>query len=337
MSPRRAMPPGIRGRGSAFTYTWRDASGRQFSRKAGDTLEQAEAFKRRIDDQLALGTYRPASTMTFGTYASAWIETWPLKEQTRERYRGILRRELMPVFGDWPLAKIHPHQVRAWVHEQNAGPLSASSVRQHIAVLRSCLKAAQIDGHLGELPLLGVKMPRSYSRQPAVRTLTEAFAMSDAAPAAWQCAIATALFTGLRLGELLALTVEDVDLPGRRINVRATLTEVNARTPRLQREEPKSRAGIRQVPIVEVLAALLQDHLDALGPTEGGAVFASPVGTWMSKINFYRDAWRPTRTAAGREDLTFHDLRATFDAAVTAAQRPPAAEPAAPPRLRVVR
>ena len=311
MSPRRAMPPGIRGRGSVFTYTWRDASGRQFSRKAGDTLAEAEAFKRRIDDQLALGTYRPASTMTFGTYATAWIKTWPLKEQTRERYRGILRRELIPVFGGYPLAKIHPHQVRAWVHEQNAGPLSASSVRQHIAVLRSCLKAAQIDGHLGELPLLGVKMPRSYSRQPAVLTLTEAFAMIELAPAAWQCAIATALFTGLRLGELLALTVEDVDLPGRRLNVRATLTEVNARTPRLQREEPKSRAGIRQVPIVEALAVRLEAHLDALGPTEGGAVFASPVGTWMSKSNFYRDAWRPTRTAAGREDFTFHDLRHT--------------------------
>lgn len=119
----------------------RDASGRQFSRKAGDTLGEAAAFKRRIDDQLALGTYRPASTMTFGTHASAWIKTWPMKEQTREHYRGILRRELMPVFSGYPVAKIHPHQVRAWVHEQNAGPLSASSVRQHVAVLRSCQKA----------------------------------------------------------------------------------------------------------------------------------------------------------------------------------------------------
>ena len=164
--------------------------------------------------------------------------------------------------------------------------------------------------------------------------------------------------------------------------MRATLTEVNARTPRLQREEPKSRAGIRQVPIVEALAVRIEAHLDALGPTEGGAVFASPVSTWMSKSNFYRDAWRPTRTAAGREDLTFHDLRhtaaslllahsgaelaelkfvlghsqiahtvdlyghlvpgrleglrATFDAAVTAAQRPPAAAPEALPRLRIV-
>ena len=70
MSSRRRLPQGIRGRGAASTYTWRDAAGRQFSRKAGDTLEQAEAFKRRIDDQLALGTYQPASTMTFAAYAT---------------------------------------------------------------------------------------------------------------------------------------------------------------------------------------------------------------------------------------------------------------------------
>ncbi len=311
MSPRRKLPAGIRGRGAVFTYTWRDHTGRQYSRKAGDTLAEAEAFKRRVDDQLALGDYRPASTTTFATYASDWIDTWPLKDQTRARYRGILRRELLPVFGPLPLAKIHPHHVRSWVAGQVAGPLSASSVRQHIAVLRSCLKAAQIDGHLETLPLLGVKMPRSHSRQPTVLTLTEAFEMIAVAPAPWRCAIATALFTGLRLGELLALTREDVDLPGRRLNIRATLTEVSGRTPRIRREEPKSRAGYRQVPIVEALAVLLEAHLDELGPTDEDAVFASPVGTWMSKSNFYRDAWTPTCRAAGRPELTFHDLRHT--------------------------
>ena len=86
---------------------------------------------------------------------------------------------------------------------------------------------------------------------------------------------------------------------------------MNSRTPRLKREEPKSRAGYRQVPIVEALAIRLDAHLATLGPNDEGAVFASPVGTWMSKSNFYRDAWKPTRTAAGREDLTFHDLRHT--------------------------
>ena len=313
MSPRRNLPAGIRGRGTGtgFTYTWRDHTGRQYSRKAGNTVAEAAAFKRRIDDQLQLGTYQAASRTTFATYASNWIEIAPLKEQTRYRYRSILRCQLLPVFGPLVLPKIHPHLVRTWGAEQVASPLAASSIRQHIAVLRSCLRAAQIDGHLDTLPLLGVRMPRAYSRQPAVLTLEQAFAMINAAPPTWQCAIATALFTGLRLGELLALSRDDIDLPARRLNVRANLTEVNSREPRLLREEPKSRAGLRQVPIVEALAGLLQAHLDQLGPTDGDAVFASPVGTWMSNSNFYRDAWKPTREATGHPTLRFHDLRHT--------------------------
>jgi integrase len=311
VSPRRPLPPGIRRRGAVFTYTWRDERGRQYSRKAGDTLAEAAAFKRRIDDQLALGSYRPASTVTFATYARSWIEIAPLKEQTRYRYRSLLRRHVLPAFGALPLAKIHPHHVRTWMAELAGSTLSASSTRQALAVLRSCLKAAQIDGHIETLPLLGVKAPRSYSRQPRVLSLREALDLIECAPAEWQCALATTLFTGLRLGELLALSRDDIDLPGRRLTVRANLTEVSGRTPRLLREEPKSRAGFRQVPIVEALAGRLEAHLAALGPTDGDAVFASPVGTWMSKSNFYRDAWRPTRTAAGLEQLTFHDLRHT--------------------------
>ncbi len=265
MSPRRALPAGIRRRGAVFTYTWRDEAGRQYSRKAGDTLGEAEAFKRRTDEQLALGSFRPGSTTTFAAYARAWIEMAPLKAQTRYRYRSILRRELLPVFGPLPLVKISPYLVRSWVARQAAGPLSASSVRQHVAVLRSCLRAAQLDGHLETLPLLGVKLPRAYSRQPDVLTLGQALELVEAAPAAWGCAIATALFTGLRLGELLALTRADVDLPSRRLFVRATLTEVSGRRPRLQREEPKTRAGVRQVPIVEALAVRLQAHWTGWG------------------------------------------------------------------------
>ena len=49
MRPRRVLPAGIRGRGSVFTWTWRDGAGRQYSRRAGKTLAEAEAFKWRID------------------------------------------------------------------------------------------------------------------------------------------------------------------------------------------------------------------------------------------------------------------------------------------------
>ena len=57
-----------------FTCTWRDHTGRQCSRKAEDTVAEAEAFQRPVDDQLALGDYRPTSTTTFAAYAADWVE-----------------------------------------------------------------------------------------------------------------------------------------------------------------------------------------------------------------------------------------------------------------------
>ena len=106
MSPRRKLPAGIRGRGAVFTYTWRDHTGRQYSRKAGDTLAQAEAFKRRVDDQLALGNYRPASTTTFATYAADWIDTgmkcirWAMLYDTSQNALSKVTKVPMVI---WPL------------------------------------------------------------------------------------------------------------------------------------------------------------------------------------------------------------------------------------------
>jgi hypothetical protein len=58
-------------------YDWR-ATGRTFSRKAGETIAEALAFKASIDAELATGTFVAGSTTTFAEYAAHWIETQPL-------------------------------------------------------------------------------------------------------------------------------------------------------------------------------------------------------------------------------------------------------------------
>ena len=81
MSPRRRLPAGSDECGAVYASIWRDAAGRQYCRNTGDTQQQAKAFMRRIDDQLALGDdhlalgdCRPVSTTTFGVYAQSWVE-----------------------------------------------------------------------------------------------------------------------------------------------------------------------------------------------------------------------------------------------------------------------
>lgn len=307
----RRLPPGIRRRGKTFTYTWRDARGRQFSRKAGDTLDEAIAYKTRIDAERLMCTFQASSRTTFGDYAAQWVEIAPLKPQTRQRYRSIVHTHLIPAFGPLALPKIHPQLVRAWLAEQTATDLAASSVRQHAAVLRSCLRAAQMDGHIAALPTTGLRLPRAARRRARVLSLPEALALVDAAPGPWRTAIATAVFTGLRLGELLALTRDDIDLQRSVLTVNATLTQVDHRTPRLRREPPKSEAGVRDVPLVPFVADRLAEHLAGLGPTEEDVVFVNGAGRFLDSHNFYRDCWHPTRLAAGYPKMVFHELRHT--------------------------
>ncbi|HWL36693.1 MAG TPA: tyrosine-type recombinase/integrase [Frankiaceae bacterium] len=310
MSARR-LPPGVRRRGTGFTYTWRDARGQQFSRKAGNTLDEAIAYKTRIDAERLMGTFQANSRTKFADYAAQWVEVAPLKPQTRQRYQSIVHTHLIPAFGPLALPKIHPQLVRAWLAEQTATDLSASSVRQHAAVLRSCLRAAQTDGHISALPTSGLRLPRAGRRRARVLSLREALDLVEAAPEQWRTAIATAVFTGLRLGELLALTRDDVDLARGMLTVNATLTQVPNRRPRLRREPPKSDAGVRDVPLVPLVAYMLADHLARLGPTEEGVVFANGVGRFLDSHNFYRDCWYPTRAAAGHPTMVFHELRHT--------------------------
>lgn len=77
MARPRTLPPGIRPRGKSFVYDWRDATGKTFSRKAGDTVDEAIAFKAKIDAELATGTFVAGSKTTFAEYAAHWIETYP--------------------------------------------------------------------------------------------------------------------------------------------------------------------------------------------------------------------------------------------------------------------
>lgn len=310
MGRRRQLPPGLSLRGSSYVYDWRDPTGAKYRRKAGDTVEEAIAYKTRIDTEMNAGVFVPGSRVTFAEYAGHWIDTHPLKDQTRARYRSILTVHLLPTFGRQQLGKITPPACREWFAQQRHTALADNSLRQHVAVLKSVMKSARADGHINVLPTDGIRVPRQAKRRPTVLTAQQAMRLVDATPQSWRCATAIAVFGGLRLGEVLALTRDDVDLPGRIIHVQATLSEVHNRTPRIRRETPKSTAGMRDVPIIEPLAEIIAAHVDYMRP-EAQLLFTTLFGTPVSKNNFYRDVWRPAREAIGQPNLHFHDLRHT--------------------------
>ena len=131
----------------------------------------------------------------------------------------------------------------------------------------------------------------------------EALQLLQALPAQDRALWATALFAGLRLGELLALRFEDVDFdPG-------TIRVVRSFDPKAGFVEPKSRAGRRRVPI----AALLREHLEAplnLVPHRVGLIFGrAPDRPFQPQTinDRARRAWK----RAGLTPIGLHECRHT--------------------------
>ena len=81
--------------------------------------------------------------MTFGTWVERWRGTVAhLKPKTRQGYESLLKCYILPSFGEIPLAKIQPVDVRYWVSAMIDHGLSPSRVRQAYLVFSSIMKAA---------------------------------------------------------------------------------------------------------------------------------------------------------------------------------------------------
>jgi integrase len=159
-------------------------------------------------------------------------------------------------------------------------------------------------------PTRGVELPAVRGRRERVATAAEAAALLAALPAErgiW----ATAMYAGLRLGELLALQWDAVDLKAGLIHVRRSWD------PKEGPITPKSRAGTRSVPVPQVLRAYLIEHQLSCKWSEGLVFGRSPVTPFLAKTPNDRAqrAWR----AADLKPIGLHECRHTFASLMIAA------------------
>ena len=133
-------------------------------------------------------------------------------------------------------------------------------------------------------------------------------ALADPDRALW----ATAMYAGLRRGELMALRWEDTDLAGGVIRVERSYD------PKEQRFiEPKSKAGTRTVPIATVLRSYLVSHKLRAQWSEG-LVFGRTVSTPFDGsrlVGRARTKWKKAKLAP----ITLHESRHTFASLMIAA------------------
>lgn len=269
--------------------------------------------------ELARETQARLDAYTLGEYADGLMERRraylaPSTYRTdMTRYKAYVR----PRWGDVPLKAITRRDVRAWVDRELAR-VGEGQRRQVTALLRVIINNAVDDEFLDVSPLPRNLVPRGKGRgvetarhAPRALSVGEVSALAEMLPQ-YRVLILTLAYTGLRYGEARELRRKDFDFKTGLLHVSRGVTGP-AGAPSVG--TPKTRAGMRDVPIPDVLAVEIRAHMDSGGVGFGpdALVFPSVLdpGRHMG-MGALRLAMLRACARAGLEPCSPHDLRHTF-------------------------
>lgn len=256
---------------------------------------------------------------TFADYAEKWVDERlvrgrPLKPRTKAHYSKLLEQHINPTFGSKPVANVTREAVDRWYRKLDP---DTPVVRAHCySLVRSILETAVADDRLLDANPCVIKGAGQAERKIKPRPLdhNELDTLVAAMPEQYRAMTLMAAWGALRFGELVEL---------RRGDIAGDVVKVRRGAVRLKGQwlesDPKSAAGKRDVTLPSNMVPALQHHLDTFVGKGKDALLFPPAGGvgHLQPSTLYRHFYR-ARTAAGREDLRWHDLRHT--GAVLAAQ-----------------
>lgn len=230
--------------------------------------KDAERRLRELVTSLERGGFVQPNRITLGEWLNRWHQSYVipnLKSQTADSYLSEIRTHLARNLGAVPLQKLSPQHLQDYYARamlkgriDGSGGLSATTVRYHHRILHRALKQALKMGYLERNVAEAVDPPRvrrqvmaTMAREDVPRFLVVAQNNH------YFVVFYTALYTGMRLGELLGLRWCDVDLKLGFVSVVQALYKRNGVC---QIGEPKSRSSRRRISLPASLVGILREY-----------------------------------------------------------------------------
>jgi integrase len=256
---------------------------------------------------------------TVGEYLAAWIESYRQRRRITSylRYERVIRRHLQPGLGKLVLSKLTPQQVETFYTRKLAEGDTPYNVRNCHKVLRAALTDAMWLGLVHRNVASLARPPRSRSRDMAIYTEKQAHSLLNTARGTrLEAVLMLALATGMREGELLALTWPDVDLERATVLVHANLIWTKDG---FTFEDGKTDHSRRRIALPSTAVEALRQHRDRQtlhrrhveeAWTDLDLVFPNAIGRPWDASNF-RNAFYRLLKRAGLPRIRPHDLRHT--------------------------
>jgi integrase len=294
-------------------------------RRSFRELSDARAWRQQSQIAIRNGLLRSPSQTTLNDAASEWLEAAEAgrvrtrsgeayKPSAVRAYRQALNHRALPHLGTKRLTSITQLMLQDFADELSAKGLSPSSVRNTLLPLRAIFRRAHQRGEVAINPTLKLALPAVRGCRDRIAAPAELGPLLDALQPADRAIFATALYAGLRAGELQALHWDDINLPSNLINVHRNWDRKTGFV------APKSRSGTRRVPIIPTLRRELTRHRLQQGTGGQGFVFPSTRNPDKpfnpSSLNLQtKKAWKE----AGLASIGLHECRHSYAAYMIAA------------------
>jgi integrase len=269
-----------------------------------------------------------ARTITLDALADQWLElqrrrvaSSDLAQRTYDGYAAGLRLHVLPTLGPRRISTITAGDLADWNRQLLDAGYARDSIHAWWTPLRLVLAYAARRRVITTNPadqLLAHERPKSGAPRRRFLTRGEMDALLSAAPPRYRLAIATGLFAGLRLSEVLGLTWSDVDLGGAQLRVGYQMGRDG------KRRSLKTPAARREVILMESLGRQFAGRrLASRHSAAADLVFTTVTGRGVGHRNLTARGLEAARDRAGLPDVTFHTLRHTFASMLIAQGRDP--------------
>ncbi|NLE63850.1 MAG: site-specific integrase [Bacteroidales bacterium] len=224
-----------------------------------------------------------------------------------QTYISITKAHLIPFFGKIKIKNITQNKIKEFIELKQKENLSTRRIRNCVTLFGNMFNKFKEWEFISDSPYSGI-INVKFTRENNIRVLSKTevnFLLKKSKtkyPKLYQI-ILLALLTGMKRAEILALTIEDIDLKNRKININKTIFEGEILIPRF-------KATFRQVDIPENLVPKLKKIIEK--KKHDDFIFYDKSVSWFTQDKYIRINFTKFIKDLGLERITFNELRHTY-------------------------
>jgi len=282
------------------------------------TKKDAEKRLSELLHQLDTGTFIKPEKTTLGEFLERWLNDYRhnISPRTAEGYEHIVRHYIITSLGRITLTQLKPEHLQRYYSEALSHGLSAQTVRHHHTVLHKALQTAVGYGELARNVADAVSLPKVQRTEMHIWEEDDILHFLEIAKGTpYYALFYTALFTGMRRSELLALRWQDVDVVQSQIYVSRSLHCLKGGSVIFSpTKTPKGRRAISLPPSATITLRKYQEEQKLerviLGAPlkDSDLVFSHPDGNPLLP-NTVTHAWIALVRRSGLNPIRLHDAR----------------------------